>query len=454
MARLRRIHRRGFSLVEMLVAVALFAMVGSMALLSFMSGVQSRRRAMNRLDIFETSRTLLDIMALDLGSATLRPEDTTMPMQDQDIENDLNNCDLSKFLDSNTAPYNEFNHRGRLRLVDWPHFDDGHNPNPPVNEDPNSPDNDGKWKGNCKNDDGDSQTDEEAYDGYDNDGDGLTDEDIFYPRDMINFMCPQGTSGELVEVGYSLDQTGENLYRRFFNETSFEGEDTLVPVDGLFFHPSEDPNGPNFPDPENPPAVVEYKEGKEVAPDEWKLTGYTPKFENRDSSKNVSLMALGVVGLDFRCYYQDYAINYNLQHPDAQLNVVPGPRLTPLCLNNQYGVPMLSWDSSFEQGNLYADFIYSRFPDLTAMGNEIRVLPNGPDDLEILRKHYPPPNSPQSSSCDPAQQTAAREALMATDGLPRVIDITVFLKGSSDDNAEAAPVWRRVFLPQAAGDDN
>jgi prepilin-type N-terminal cleavage/methylation domain-containing protein len=124
----------GFTLVELLISIAVITMLAGMAAQTFRAVMTAREIAMRRLEINETARAALDFMSSELRSAYLTP-DSVKPVV------------VSRLAQQDTGPRFRFAGISRDIVVDSK----------------------SKVPGAGKDDDGDGLIDEEVLDGLDGD---------------------------------------------------------------------------------------------------------------------------------------------------------------------------------------------------------------------------------------------------------------------------------------------
>jgi prepilin-type N-terminal cleavage/methylation domain-containing protein len=467
----------GFTLTEMMVAMTLFVLVMGLALNTLVATNAVRQAASARLDIYQTSRSVLELIGNDLRAANLRTSDT----QFTEVEK---LATLGGSINVPTLPVSPQNGRGRLQINDWP---------PPrefasmFNADPDDP---RVYLGNGIDDDGDGSTDEEAFDGLDNDGDsndhvnnhpsrtlngqqfvmadGLDnnndgfvdegiDEDIFYPRDMINFVINTDPieRSDLMEVGYALDpDTGRDLLRRSaYTQATASAPQTFedTEVDGVY------PIALEYARRNFVPATLTRSRDQIVIP--WFSTqnqnsnqvlnaddisfAFT-RQESANIKQQVELVALNILGIDFRAYYHDYAIaEENRRRGLNVLDVTPltgNINIGPEQMFNAYSFPAFNWDSSIE--NFFELPYQSDFGSVSL----VRVCPNGEDDLAVARL------TPQYNEAANNDERV-RSAMAKTDGLPRLVQVTLFVADQFGYAENPVQLTTRVFLPARTGDE-
>lgn len=441
----------GFTMVEMLVSVAVFSVVMVMAFSTLMAATEARKAASAKFDIYRNAQATLTFIAQELRSAKLYEQDLRF-IQSANPNNppaDLNQPN---------------NGRGRLIINDWP-------PSPkPSNSSSTIP-----YMGNGLDDDGDRRIDEEAFDGMDNDGDGEQggpvhprlgyamadgidndrdgevdegiDEDVFYPLDMLNFVSFR--DDREIEVGYAIDPVSKrDLWRR----TAFFATSSQQPshLDGIYPVAIQYAMGTN-----SPPPLAYPNQQRLLMP--WFDTtgtgdqGEKPRIDGniasnsqgRVSNENLGItqvydvMALNILGFDCRAYYYDYLVgeeNSNLQN--TLVNGLGGRFYNP------YSFPAFSWDSSYEN-----------FPlNPYTFQSEINIFPNEANDLAVI----PGTQLADAMKDQPGTNRLPERIASATDrtdGLPRMLEITLFVQDQQRVREEPVRVSMRVTLPFGKGEE-
>ncbi|NUN95821.1 MAG: prepilin-type N-terminal cleavage/methylation domain-containing protein [Candidatus Omnitrophica bacterium] len=467
---------RGFTMIEMLVSVAVFLLVMSMAFATLLAATEVRRAAAARIDIYQNARSALGLMAQELRSAKLYEDDLRFAADPGGgVPADLNEPD---------------NGRGRLLINDWPPDKDrARTLGVDVNDKR-------IFTGNGIDDDGDGETDEEAFDGLDNDGDGEPsspmhpilqvamadgidnngdgrvdegiDEDFFFPRDMINFLTSR--RGREIEVGYAMDTlTRRDLLRRTALLAVSTGSARLdglypiavqyalaargaaqpQPVPGIspdllvpWFDQDFDSEDPNSVDRGEEPREVGIIRSNAQRNQPHRTLGITQVYE---------VMALNILGVDFKAYYYDHLIGEENGNFDPN-----APRFSPPGYN-PYSFPALSWDSSIENSNLRP------YPLNTEL-DPAQILPNEPNDLAVIGDPGTcgaPPHQRIGTKlffehCDVNLDRSGERAALATDrtdGFPRIIEITLFVQDQNRLKEDPVRVSTRVMLPFGTGDN-
>ncbi len=464
--------QKAFTLVEMLVSTAVFSIIMAMAFSTLQAASEARRAAAARYDIYRNGYTVLAFIAQELRSAKLAEQDTRFNQSSSPTvaPTDLNNPN---------------NGRGRFMINDWPQVKtEAQSKGLQVSLIP--------YIGNGKDDDGDGSTDEEAFDGMDNDGDGEPnspvnpsnnrkmadgsdnnkdgqvdegiDEDIFYPRDMLNFVTFR--DGQETEVGYAIDPvTGRDLWRRTAFSAGAEGQ--LARLDGIYpvavcyealgaagkleqYPPtsfeSDVPQIQPVLAPWFDTADLRSLSSSKADPGERPRLSGTVKSNAQGTNTNDSfgvtqvydVMALNILGFDCRAYYYDYRIG-----EDNGSNLAETGNISSA---NPYTFPALSWDSSFE--NYFLNPYTINTPDLSG-----GVLPNEPNDLAVITADSQW-NDPSKLYVDNINSKANRIALASdrTDGLPRMVEITLFVQDQNRLRETPVQISSRIWLPFGKGE--
>lgn len=280
----RRTARRGFTLLEVVVAATLFAVVSALAVITFQTAVNSRNVARARVDVYEKARTVLEIMSDDVRAAFLTPESITAT--GFDLGGVADKLEAPKFVVIDRYVPAQF-----YRGVD--NDGDGQTDEDPIDNIDN--DNDGLIDEDPDDSildrfstdlDGDGNI--ELYlDGVDNDNDGLTDEDFqFIPRDLLVFTSAQANPGhyDLVQAGYTL---GKSL--------STAGNSLTADVAELrrLYHWAETQQGLDFPIP------IAGNETDYMLDMMLSSRGFTEK----------DTVAFDVLGFDVAVFFFDYEVN-------------------------------------------------------------------------------------------------------------------------------------------------
>lgn len=432
--------RGAFTMVEMLVMLALLLVVGSLALVTFQVAANSRRQALARIDVAEKARGSLEAMSQEISAAFLNPvslipypEGQGFPGTFEDIQSIGVDEDRDGLVDEEELSFigiNSFrrNRKGRYIGDDLDNDGDG------SGADVVTVGNLLMAKGAVdSNSDGfpDNGIDEEQYNGIDDDGDGMVDEDIILPADMLNLVIPfstasfdysfstdpdapalgEGPTYDLAEVGYSLYPGQDKLMRRLFTA----GADTTI--DGRFLIN----DGGSL------------REGNE--------TEFAAVSE---------IFSFDIVGLDFRYYFYDYQVAKAMNAPerfglsqDDQDKVfqiiqgyggqtvndsVPGGRAVMLevpvpntggTIKIVYPYPNSPWAYTEEWRSDRVD-VSPGHDGYGAQLNPFYNLNNEPDDAVD-------PEDWLDSIGDPvALERMFAPRRQETDGLPQVVEVTIF----------------------------
>lgn len=446
--------RAGFTVVELVITLALLLVVGSLALMTFQVANNSRRQALARIDVAEKSRSSLELISRELRSAFLNPvgriplpegyqpdvayEDWTTPVDDNN--NGLINEAALAFIGLNRSRTLE-NRQGSLIEVG-----DGL-------------DNDGDGSlgagieqveiGNItmlRGPTGSPGIDEEQFNGIDDDGDGLIDEDVVYPSDMLNFviaedtaagfLLPLDTAGgasaarpgyDLVEIGYALDPEANRLRRRI--QTAPDPTQSLSGgIDGRY--------------------LVRRGGGLDAG-------------NETDFKVDSEIFAFDIVGLDFRYYYYDYQVAAVLNDPEAW-GLSPGVSVFDVVLSV---LPGAARAIAAPDGRIQAvqvaglDVVYPHRDDPWAFRQEWRSdrrdTAPGYDGLALAVQNYyalfyninnePSDAIPAVSDLDSLKRMSDRRR-RETDGLPGMVEITLFATDSRGILSLPTQYSTRVYL--------
>ncbi len=443
----------GFTMVEMMVSVAVFSVVIAMAFSTLMAASEARKAASAKFDIYRNAQATLAFIAQELRSAKLYEQDLrflqaaspNQPPPDLNLPN---------------------NGRGRLIINNWP----------PLDKNPNTASSLIPYRGNGIDDDGDRRIDEEAFDGMDNDGDGEQggpvhpllgyamadgidndkdgeidegiDEDIFYPLDMLNFVSFR--DGREIEVGYAIDPVSmRDLWRRtaFFSATGLQPPrlDGIYPVSVDYAMGNNTAAPLAYPGQQRPLMPWFDTTGGMADQGEKSRTSgaVSSNSQGRDSNESLGIsqfydvMALNILGFDCRAYYYDYLLGE--ENSNLQDTLVSGLGAQ---IFNPYAFKAFSWDSSFENSPL------NPYP----FNSEINIFPNEPNDLAVI----PGTHLANALKDQPGKNRAAERIASAvdrTDGLPRMLEITLFVQDQQRVREEPVRVSMRVTLPFGKGEE-
>jgi prepilin-type N-terminal cleavage/methylation domain-containing protein len=425
-------HAAGFTLVELLISIAVISILAGMAAQVFSILLDSRETAMKRIEISETANAALEFISADLRAAYLTPDSV-----------------LPRIAQNDPAP--RFRFAGISRDIIIPDL-------PPSVQ--------AQIPGAGKDDDGDGLIDEEILDGLDGDypnirsaltltgrtvtdplgceeGDeACIDEDIgIFPSDLLHFVSAIENSGELVlqEVSYGLNPAGTKLIRRAqifkpagttdlvsFNDFGQFIDDTTK----LGLVPPALPLGQAGAI--TPAAVKRYTDNWDTGAETGSLSSTTtnPQYVDR----TFEVLAYDIRGLRFRYWYYDY--------------------------NRGGWRAVKEWDSARESAFTTPDqFMFNQPAANNSLEGYIRrgfqnVIVNEPDDMyprtsgvgtsflvtspaELLNQYL----SKRGTYLDTANRIAQK-----TDGLPNMVEITIYVQ-DRDHTVNPKRFTLRVSIP-------
>lgn len=395
------LFQQGFTLVELLVSVAVISILAGMAAQTFRAVLGAREIAINRLEINETARTSLVFMSSEIRAAYLTPDSV-----------------IAVLPTNKTTAGPRFRFAGIHRdLV------------PDRSADDSIP-------GAFVDDDGDGEVDEEILDGLDNDGDELVDEDLgSIPSDILHFVSAIDNSGDVIlqEVSYGLDPTGTRLVRRGQNLSLSDSNNDAQEIGdfGLFV---DNQSG----EPLLPPIVLigqlVNNNAVKTAIQNWdhgakygSLTGQNIP-QNNSPGKIFEPLAYDIRGLRLRYWYYDYNRG--------------GWRWTN------------EWDSTREtalvppNSLIFNDFAANNSIEGSSRRGFENLIVNEIDDMY-------PRNSINNTFLvtNPAQiignaefRNVFNSVVKRTDGLPNMVEITMYIQDRKRANPPQ-PYTTRVFIP-------
>lgn len=425
--------RRGFTLVELMISIAVISILAGLAAQTFSVVLDTRQIALNRIEMNETARAALEFLGTEISSAYLTP-DSVKPVA-QGLNNNTNTLERLP----------RFRFAGIYRDIKV--SDDPYNKEVP---------------GAGEDDDGDGKIDEEILDGlsgdYNNNFSGVPDttecppgsndcidEDIgLFPSDMLHFVSAVENEGDVMlqEISYGLDVSGTRLFRRskVLNLSAASADALELSTFGQFIDrnttkrllPSPVQVGRSV----NPGELTAIFTNWELGCRQGNLTQNSPS--NNDPNDDFGILAYDIRGLRITYWYYDYNRG-GWRHTDE-------------------------WDSARETAlmspgeKIFTTFArnYSR-EGRNLMGIE-NIIVNEPDDM------YPkaPPQVPGfgtpflvtnpqqlvtalNDSNQPDYNTAVRIA-QRTDGLPNMVEITVYVQ-DRERSIHPKPYTTRVFIP-------
>ncbi|MBI1390192.1 MAG: prepilin-type N-terminal cleavage/methylation domain-containing protein [bacterium] len=394
-----------FTLVELLISVAVLSILAGMAAQTFKTVLEAREIAVNRLERNETARTALDFLSSELRTAYLTP-DSVKPL----LPSGLNTA-------NQTAP--RFRFAGLFRDLESKNYTE--------------------IPGAGKDDDGDGDKDEEALDGIDNDNDGLIDEDLGeIPSDMLHFVTAVENSGDIIltEVSYGLDPSGTRLVRRSQNlslgSSSANNQRELADFGQFIDNQTQEPLVP-------PPLVVgqvqspqmvnrtvaNWDKGSELG----SLTGNSTVLANNSPAKIFEVLAYDIRGLRVHYWYFDYnrgGWRWTPEWDSARETalVPPSQRIfnAPAANNSIEGNTRLS----------FANVIVNELDDM---------YPREPFNLQRFQV-----SDPTTIMSDDQYKNVLERMIKRTDGLPNLVEITIWVQDRKRQEIPM-PYTTRVFIP-------
>ncbi len=431
----------GFTLVELMISVAVITMLAGMAAQTFRAVMTARDIAVRRLEVNETARAALDFMSSELRAAYLTP-DSVKPVV------------VGGFGSQNTGP--------RLRFA-------GISRDIVVEPDSSVP-------GAGKDDDGDGLIDEEVLDGFDGDyaggaqqalrgespgadplgcdpGDSACiDEDIgLFPSDILHFVSAVESSGDIIlqEISYGLDPSGTRLVRRgqVLNLNNQASTKTQLLDFGQFIDDASLKPLVAQPVPIGQIMRKSFVQQAELYWDDGAEDGAIGEINstNQNPGHIFQVLSYDIRGLRFRYWYYDY---------------------------NRGGWRMVQeWDSSRETALVSPDELLfnklarSSNSEYDPTSNNVRedlftkLIVNEPEDMypripgggqgvlmDFLIKdprqlRNSVRNAQNSQFIDVYQRIAQK-----TDGLPNMVEITIYVQDKDRENSPKQ-YSTRVFLP-------
>ncbi len=418
----------GFTLVELLISVAVIGILAGMAAQTFTAVINSRDVAIRRIEANETARAALDFIASELKTAYITP-DSVNPVE-------------SSRPSPRVSETPRFRFAGIRRDIDVTDRSNARQyPIPGVGED----------------DDGDGLVDEEILDGLQGDyktgfngqpsadplgcedGDSACiDEDIgMFPSDILHFVSAIEDEGSMVlqEISYGLDTTGTRLMRRMevlnLNDRSQSRRTDILVNFGRFIDlttgerllPDPVPIGRGVSRSEVNRSIEHWDKGTEQG-----SLGANIEANNA-SNKRFQVLAYDVRGIRISYWYYDYNRG--------------GWRMTQ------------EWDSARETALMgFGEPIFTQ-PARNIGGAEggnrsffERLIVNEPEDM------YPKAGSglqfaitnPGALITSPEWQGAAKRIGQRTDGLPNMVEVTIYVQ-DREREFNPKPFTRRIFVP-------
>ncbi|MBN2329404.1 MAG: prepilin-type N-terminal cleavage/methylation domain-containing protein [Candidatus Omnitrophica bacterium] len=423
---------RGFTLVELMISVAVITLLAGMAAQTFRAVLTAREVAMRRMEINETARATLDYMATELRSAYLTP-DSVKPVG------------VVASSSENTGPRFRFAGINRDVVVEP----------------------DSKTPGAGKDDDGDGLIDEEVLDGVDGDyNDGAAaalkgaspipdplgcepgdqaciDEDIgLFPSDILHFVSAVESSGTVIlqEISYGLNPAGTRLVRRAqvlqLDSSSSSSRQQLLDF-GQFI---DDSSRKLLLPPAVPIGQIVRQSAVQQAINNWDDGAEDGQIgQSNNNSQNpgnlFQVLAYDVRGLRFQYWYYDYnrggwrmAQEWDSSRETALLS--PSEKIfNKFAANNS-----LEGNSMTSFANVIVNEPEDMYPRMA--GSTSRFLISDPRQLRNAWR-----NPQRNAFYELYQKIAAR-----TDGLPDMIEITIYVQ-DRDRSYNPKTYSTRVFLP-------
>ncbi|MGC9327396.1 MAG: PulJ/GspJ family protein [Candidatus Hinthialibacter sp.] len=426
------VQDRGFTLVELMISVAVITMLAGMAAQTFRAVLTAREVTMRRLEVNETARATLDYMASELRSAYLTP-DSVKPVS------------IARTSTDNAGPRFRFAGISRDVVVDP----------------------DSKTPGAGKDDDGDGLIDEEVLDGVDGDyksgaasalkggspeadplgcepGDGTCiDEDIgLFPSDILHFVSAVESSGSVIlqEISYGLNPPGTRLVRRAqvlsLDSGSSSSRQQLFDF-GQFIDdssrkllvPQAVPIGQIIRQSSVQQAINNWDDGAE--------DGQIGQSNNNSQNPGnlFQVLAYDIRGLRFEYWYYDYnrgGWRMAQEWDSSRETALMSP--TEKIFNKFAANNSVEGNSTISFANVIVNEPEDMYPRMA--GSPTRFLINDPRQIRDAWR-----NPQRNSFYELYQKIAAR-----TDGLPDMIEITIYVQ-DRDRTMNPKPYSTRVFLP-------
>ncbi len=422
--------KRGFTLVELLISVAVITMLAGMAAQTFRAVMTAREIAMRRLEVNETARASLDYISSEMRSAYLTP-DSVKPVT-------ANRLGLQ-----DNGP--------RFRFLS-------------ISRDIEVKDNSGT-PGAGKDDDGDGLIDEEVLDGVDGDYKGgaarslqgvspdpdplgcekgdeaCVDEDIgLYPSDILHFVSAVESSGNIIlqEISYGLDPTGTKLIRRAQVLDLSSGTTTQLMDFGQFVDDSS--NKALVP---NPVAVGQ------IMPQSWVKQaesmwndgavdgsiGKVSQTSSKNPASTFQVLAYDIRGLRFQFWYYDYnrgGWRVSQEWDSTRETALMSP--TEKIFNKTAANNSIEGNTTQGVANIIVNEPEDMYPRVVGTLNQFLIA----DPKQIRSSAANPLNSP---FYDLFLRIADR-----TDGLPNMVEITIYIQ-DQERKSNPKQYKTRVFIP-------
>ncbi len=435
----QRLRDRGFTLVELMISIAVISILAGMAAQTFRVVLDAREIAMRRIEINETGRSALDYIATDLRSAYLTPD--------------------------SVKPFYSYE-QSTVNVIQGPRFRfAGIHRDVIADPDEGCP-------GAGKDDDGDGLVDEEVLDGIDGDYSGgaadalsgssrpqtdplgceagdsaCIDEDIgLFPSDILHFVSAVENSGDLIlqEISYGLDPSGTKLIRRAqilkIRSGNSSGTDKIYDF-GQFVDDSSGKALLPTAAPVDRPVVSSSDLQKAI--ENWdfgskygQLVSESNNYTNKNPAKLFQVLAYDVRGLRFRYWYYDYnrgGWRYSEEWDSTRETALLFPSTN---VNGKiFNMPAASNSTENRQGKMsFENIIVNEPDDRYPLGPNNRFLPIMPQQLR-------PAQNNTSVYADVSDRIVQK-----TDGLPNMVDITIYVQ-DREHKTNPKPFTTRVFIP-------
>lgn len=418
--------RNGFTLVELMISIAVITLLAGMAAQTFRAVLVAREIAITRLEISETGRSALDYLASELQSAYLTP-DSVKPI-------------VSNVNTTNAEPRFRFAGISRdLTTEDYPDI-----------------------PGAGKDDDGDGMIDEEVLDGVDGDypngavaslrnvkpqpdplgceaGDSAcVDEDLgLVPSDIIHFVSAVESSGNIVlqEISYGLDPSGTKLIRRaqvLDVPGDLSGTDLQKMLDfGQFIDnttmqrllPPPVSAGQKINNTQVQQAIANWDMGSKYG----QLS--TANTTNKNVGKLFQVLAYDIRGLRFRYWYYDYnrgGWRYAREWDSSRETAFLAPT------ENLFNYPAANNSTEGTRRGGFPNLIVNEIDDMYPR------VPGSPTRFLI--------ENPLALMTSPDYVDVQQRIVQRTDGLPDMIEITLYVQ-DRERTRNPKQFNTRVFIP-------
>jgi prepilin-type N-terminal cleavage/methylation domain-containing protein len=412
-----------FSLVELLVSIAVISILAGLSAQTFRSVLDTRDVALRRIEMNENARAALDFIASELGSAYLTP-DSLKPVLTDNVNQQTALQDQPRFRFAGI-------YRDLEASADFP------------------------IPGYGKDDDGDGLTDEEILDGRDGDYTGgnfngrtqtdplgceegdsaCVDEDIgLFPSDLLHFVTAVENEGDIVlqEVSYGLDRTGTKLIRR--GKTLRFNDNTELATLVNFGQFIDNQTGRRLLPPPTPIGQTVNTSALQNALNNWNegatnLTLAGEQAENNAPARAFQVLAYDIRGLRFRYWYYDY--NRGGWRVAREWD---SSRETALMSPTEFLFTQRAMNNSSEGRML------GGFPNLIV--NEAQdMYPRGAGSSLVFLE-----TNPSRITDLPEYREVYNRISEHTDGLPNMVEITIYVQ-DRDRSLHPRPYTTRVYVP-------